>query len=446
MLHRIVPGLIAILVLVSPASTGIAGAARQDRPDVAKGAATADPLERLVGLPGGSDVAALAAQVGAQWIDSLGGLLPAAGPPLGVEEVALLRWAQPQAAKSGEHQLLNASVALFVEPNYTVRTPEVGGCGALPGGAGTQQCTVAFVDVTPTQGEFLGQSAVSAIGLRSMPPTLAGKETWVAVIDTGVDPTHPWLQGRLLGPGYDFLTNSVGGIDVPNGLDDDQDGWVDEAYGHGTHVSGLIALVDPSAKLIPYRVLDADGNGSAFDVARAIRRAAADGAHCINLSLGLSKESLAVRAAIESVHGGEDGGGDEGTVIVASAGNQGTLGIGSIARHEGTLAVAAVDSTGALAEFSNFGPEVDLVAPGVAVYSALPGGRFAWWSGTSMATAIASGCVSRIRSSFDEAKAKAAQDAILDAAASVQSQNPGLDDWLGDGLIDLEQAYSKLGS
>ncbi len=266
--------------------------------------------------------------------------------------------------------------------------------------------------------------------------SVAWAVTRVAVIDTGVDPSHPALVGRLAGPGYDFVRGSSGGYDARNFADDDGDGLIDEGYGHGTHVAGTITLIDPDALILPYRVLDSDGVGTAYDVAEAILAAENDGADVINLSLGLSEFSASVAAAIDSL--------DDDIAIVASAGNSGGFGVGQPARIDRVIAVAAVDPRGVRPAFASFGPEVDLVAPGVDIYGPMPEGQWATWSGSSMAAAVVSGAISRLHSWRMNEDPEEVADALVDTAQSVDTVNPGLAGFLGTGLLRIVPASLNL--
>ena len=93
--------------------------------------------------------------------------------------------------------------------------------------------------------------------------------------------------------GYDFVDNDLAPDEEANGLDDDGDGRVDELYGHGTHVAGIVHLVAPDARLLPLRVLNSDGRGNNFRTASAIVYATHRGADAINLSLGTPHQSAA---------------------------------------------------------------------------------------------------------------------------------------------------------
>lgn len=417
-------------LLVPPVT---AGGATQGGAGSAHSGGPADPVdlsERLVGIPVGMDANALAVAAGATMMDAFG---PATIPLCsgGPGEVARLSWPDPLSASSGSSTLMQSGVS-FCELNSLARPSETAGCGAS-GAVSAEQCTAAFYDGTPTEEEYDQQSFLSAIALDQVPDPLPGKQTLVAVIDTGIDPTHPAFANSIAAPGFDFLTNSPGGYDQPNGVDDDRDGVVDEAYGHGTHVTGLILVVDPSAQILPYRVLDADGNGTAYDVARAIYQAGLDGAQIINLSLGLSQTSQAVENALAGVT-------EDDVVVVTSAGNTGHLGVGALAASPRTIAVAAVDDLGVVAPFASYGPAVDVVAPGISLYSTMPGGQYAWWSGSSMSAAVVSGAVSRLWSSTVASETGESSDALQEGGVSVDALNPGEAGYLGSGLIHMGQA------
>ncbi len=213
--------------------------------------------------------------------------------------------------------------------------------------------------------------------------TQGSASTVIAVIDTGVDYTHPDLAPNMV-QGYNFVANNT------NPYDDN---------GHGSHVSGIaaaagnngygVAGVDWNAKVMPLKVLDAQGSGYDSDVARAIRYAADNGADVISMSLGGGGYSQTLQDAINYAY-------DKGVVIVAAAGNDGTNLISYPAAMDNVISVAALDSSDNLASFSNYGQGLDISAPGVAIYSTVPGG-FATYSGTSMATPVVSGAAALVR-------------------------------------------------
>ena len=264
------------------------------------------------------------------------------------------------------------------------------------------------------------------------------KSAPVAVIDTGVAADHPDLRGQI--------ANNIGEI-AGNGIDDDANRYIDDvagwdfvgddsvpedANGHGTHVAGTIAArgndgtgvvgVAPATRIIPLRVLDADGSGSLSDVVSAYGYAARNGARVVNLSLGGASPSRAERDAITAA---------PSVLFVAAAGNGGSDGLGDNNDVAGeypcaydlvnVLCVSASDQHDQLASFSNYGAtSVDLAAPGVNIFSdqppsstAAPG--YAFYDGTSMATPHVSGAAALALAFSPIASVEKVKQALLDA-------------------------------
>jgi len=193
----------------------------------------------------------------------------------------------------------------------------------------------------------------------------------VAVIDSGICADHPDLQGRIL-PGWDFVEDDA----IPQ-----------DASGHGCAVAGIIAAtsnngigmagIAPHARIMPLRVLDAQGLGTYSDVAAAIVYAVDNGAKIINLSLGGSFPSTVLEDAVNYAV-------SHNVLVIAAAGNTG----GNVlypAVYSGTIAVAAVDQNLQRSSFSSYGPEVDLLAPGRDILTLSPSGGYTMLSGTSFA-------------------------------------------------------------
>jgi subtilisin family serine protease len=233
---------------------------------------------------------------------------------------------------------------------------------------------------------WTGQPAANAAGLAEAHAASAGAGAVVAVLDTGVDLTHPALAGRLL-PGWDFVDDDGDPNEEPGGSDE-------SSYGHGTAVAGVVALVAPQARILPYRVLDTDGHGTVFVVAAAIQDAIVAGANVINLSLGTAQktESKLLKDTIKAAR-------QRGVLIVAAAGNDADDRKNYPAADKDVMSVAALGNQEAvepaaqenLADFSDWGGWVDVAAPGQDITSPAPGGRFARWNGTSLATPFVAG-------------------------------------------------------
>lgn len=245
-----------------------------------------------------------------------------------------------------------------------------------------------------------------------------GDAVVLGVIDTGVDWNHPELSNNIwTNPG-----------EIPdNGVDDDGNGYVDDVrgwdfvnndnnpmddHGHGTHVSGTIAAagnngigvagVSWSAKIMPLKFLDRWGSGSTSNAILAVQYATMMGARFTSNSWGGGAYSAALRDAIAAA-------GNAGMLFIAAAGNYGTDNDAYPLYPcsydlDNIISVAATDHNDALASFSCYGARsVDLGAPGVGIYSCLPGNSYGSASGTSMATPHVSGAVSLFWSKYPSA-------------------------------------------
>ncbi len=261
-----------------------------------------------------------------------------------------------------------------------------------------------FADVPDLGGNNWGADLVKAP--ESWAKGYTGKGVVVAVLDTGVDYNHQDLSSNI-------WTNSK---EIPgNGKDDDGNGYIDDYYGwnfdgnnnstldvngHGTHVSGTIAGVNNGygvtgiaydSKIMPVKVLDDEGSGSYSAIAKGIYYAVDNGADVINLSLGGGRSNDTLQKAIEYAS-------NKGVIVVMAAGNDGSSQPAYPARYADKygIAVGAVDQKKNLADFSNRAGAKQLTyvtAPGVNIYSTLPGNEYASYSGTSMATPHVAGVV-----------------------------------------------------
>ncbi|MCC6458149.1 MAG: S8 family serine peptidase [Caldilineaceae bacterium] len=227
--------------------------------------------------------------------------------------------------------------------------------------------------------EYAGQSAFQQVRLKPAGWSYRGEGVVVAVLDTGVYTPHEQFKGKLLLPGLDVISDDDDPSEIGPGL----------AWGHGTHVAGVIAAMAPAAKILPVRVLDENGRGNTFLLAYAIEWASQQpGVKVINLSLGTEFDSVILRSVIAETMA-------QGIVIVAAAGNNGSEQIQYPAGYPDVIGVTALDHGMHKATFANFGEGwVDIAAPGVGIMSTMvneQGPGYATWSGTSMATAFVSG-------------------------------------------------------
>ena len=255
-------------------------------------------------------------------------------------------------------------------------------------------------NATPTTHNYSKDSSYpdSALNLTAARGFNQGANTTVAVLDTGAQLDHPALKARFKGvPLYDFVDDDTNPSEPPLATSEQQ--LSQEVVGHGTHVAGIVNLVAPKANLMPLRVLDREGYGSIFHVAEAVSFANGKGADVINLSLGTPSWSLLLREKVDEAIG-------HGSVVVAAAGNYDSrqpqypagnrVPLPSVA--DGLLAVTSVDPAEAKSDFANYGTWVDIAAPGEEILSTYPVSRYAYWSGTSMATPFVAGEAALIHS------------------------------------------------
>jgi subtilisin family serine protease len=269
---------------------------------------------------------------------------------------------------------------MAVEPNFLFRDPE------------STRRRFVIVDRSPAVEKFTGQQAAITHGVAKAHTISNGSGSVVAIMDNGVDYCHPLLQGHLAAGGMDLVDGDLAPWETADGIDEDGDGEIDEAVGHGTFVASIVALAAPGARILPYRVLDDDGGGTAFNLALALADAIERGVDVINLSLAYRERSVVVDLLLEEAARRK-------IIVVAAAGNDGseTLPFPAIDSH--VLAVTALRGDGnGLAEFANRGATAELAAIGEDVYGALFGGEFGTSSGTSMAAPFAAAGAALVKS------------------------------------------------
>ncbi|GAA0315614.1 hypothetical protein GCM10008967_02720 [Bacillus carboniphilus] len=254
---------------------------------------------------------------------------------------------------------------------------------------------------------------------------LAGKHVVkVAVIDQGVDDNHPELKDKLI-PGY----NTVNPLRQPL------------ADYHGTHVAGIIGAekgnevggfgVNPNVEIMSIDVFNRQWGATDYAIAEGILYAVKNGAKVINMSLGSFMPSPVIEDAVKEAV-------KQNVVVVAAAGNTGDDTKSYPASYEGVISVGAVNDKKELAEFSTFGPSVDIVAPGDSIYAPLydyeKGSTYAELSGTSMASPIIAGVASLLLSKNPNLTPLQVEY-ILEKTADDLGSN-GFDATYGNGLVN----------
>lgn len=276
------------------------------------------------------------------------------------------------------------------------------------------------------------QWGLTSIGAPSVWKITRGAGITVAVIDSGSGP-HPDLDANLdAGRTMFGSIDSVGVSDIDN-------------YGHGSHVAGIIAAVAdnaiggsgvaPQSRILPIRVLDAQGSGDSKDVSKAVRFAVDSGVKVINLSLGGSTESMSLTTAIQYAV-------DRNVLVVAAAGNGAAE---SPPKWPGAsdlaIAVTAIDRNNGVTSFDQRGDYIDLAAPGVSILSTVSN-DYKIQSGTSMAAAFVTGAAALLFAAQPSITAAQVRDILQRTATDIGA--PGRDTTFGYGLINLVAAFAEL--
>ncbi len=290
-----------------------------------------------------------------------------------------------------------------------------------------------------------------------------GMTAVVAVIDTGIDPEHPALR-RVLTSGFDFIRNQPG---LPSELLDLDPATltifnpyttaildsianinpyttaildsgtasrltsrpVPAGFGHGTMVAGAVHLAAPNARIMPLKAFGGNGEATLYNVVRAIYYAEANGARVINMSLSFEEPSAALEEAVDFVSG-------RGAICVASAGNRGLETMVYPAGLQRVIGVASTNNADIRSVFSNHGDNlVTVAAPGEAILTPFPGGRYAAAWGTSFAAPLVAGGIALMLEVHREMNWERGRAALAEASP--------VEGNLGAGRVDLWRAVMK---
>ncbi|MDZ7374135.1 MAG: S8 family serine peptidase [candidate division KSB1 bacterium] len=310
----------------------------------------------------------------------------------------------------------------------------------------------------------------------------------IGIVDTGVDINHPdlaakiWTNTREIPNngrdddhngyaddvhGWDFVNGVPDPRPKPNGVDDDGDGMADDGTDHGTAMAGLAGAATHNGRgiagagfrctIMPVKSLSDEGSGSTSDLTNGIRYAIDNGAHVVNMSFGGGAASQTQRDVIEY-------GLSRNVVFVAAAGNSASDEEHYPSGYPGVLCVAATGFQGRLSSISNYGPTVDVAAPGgdfnvsppaeiISTAPYFPEYGFSQLyrartkegyltAGTSASAALVSGVAALVRSHFPSATWREVQQRIAGTCTNIDGLNPGYEGMIGDGLVNAYAAVA----
>lgn len=263
------------------------------------------------------------------------------------------------------------------------------------------------------------------IGATTAWDSSTGSAITIAILDSGVDASHPDLAGKLVA-GWNFYDNNSTTTDV---------------YGHGTKVAGSaaavtnnslgVAAVAGGAKIMPIRVTDTSGMGYLSYMASGITWAADHGARVANLSFQAAGGYSTIQSAAQYMK-------NKGGLVTTAAGNTGTA--QSFAYSDTNIVVSATDSSDNKASFSSYGNFVSVAAPGVSIYSTVKGGSYGAVSGTSFAAPVTAGVVALVMAANPSLSAGTVQNLLYSTAKDLGSA--GKDTTYGYGRINAAAAVA----
>ena len=313
---------------------------------------------------------------------------------------------------------------------------------------------IAHALATPNDTDFAQQWGLTQINAPTAWDTTTGSNSvTIALVDSGMDKTHPDLSSKVWTNPGEVAGNSID--DDNNGFVDDLNGWnfvngnnnPADDNGHGTLVAGIagaasnngigVAGVCWQCKLMPVKVMSAGGVANYSDIASGVLYAAQKGAKVINLSLGGSADSQTLHSAIQAAANTYN------VVVVAGAGNDNASANFYPAAYEEVLAVAGTDESDVHVSTSNYGAWVDVSAPGQNIHTTASGGGYATSSGTSLAAPFAAGLAGLLQSKNSTWSQALVRAQIVNTADNIEGLNPSYVGQLGGGRINAANAMGN---
>lgn len=321
-----------------------------------------------------------------------------------------------------------------------------------------QTGSVWVTDLGATTLAYNNQYAFGRLGFAQAHSRSQGAGVIMAIIDSGVDPTHEAVRGPITAWQWDFVDNDAFPLDAGDGIDNDNDGVIDDGVGHGTYVTSLVRLAAPDTRLMHLRVLDDEGSSNSFLLASAIHSAVDHGADIINVSVSTNFNSSMIEYAVARAKAA-------GVILIAAMGNDGAPTPSTTeypAASPESYAVCATDYLDIKGSFSNWGACADFSVCGVSslsatgdldltrsILGAVPGEGYAHWSGTSLSAALLSGAVALVRAQYPQwpnaavpmgAVADTVMGLLAGSADNIDAFNPNYVGLIGVGRVNAGSA------
>jgi len=278
----------------------------------------------------------------------------------------------------------------------------------------------------PNDPQYSNAWHLPKIGAPAAWDSTQGVGVTIAILDSGVDTTHPDLQSQIV-PGWNFYDNNNNVADV---------------HGHGTSVAGVAAAagnngvgtasVSFRSKIMPMRITDTSGNGYFSMMASALTWAADHGARVANISFHAVSTSATVDSAAQYMR-------SKGGIVVVSGGNTGAL--QTDPQRTSLTAVAATSTADGRTSFSSWGDHIDIAAPGVGLWTTTRGGGYDLVSGTSAAAPVVAGVYALMMSANPALQPAALDNALVSTALDLGTA--GYDQYFGHGRVNAAAAVSK---
>ena len=333
----------------------------------------------------------------------------------GYDDLWVLQYSSPQKAKAAYNSFLNNNAIEFVETDKVVNAvfSESLSDSFVPAELNDEETHLSWGP------EYIGADFLNNNIRLKQTET---KDTIVAVVDTGVDPDHPFLNGRVLPTRINTSTSGIRN----NSMDDN---------GHGTQVAGVIAdsTLD-NIYIQPYKVLDNYGAGTTLSLAAGINCAVEDKVDIINISVGFEEDSEVLKNAIDNAEIND-------ILVVSASGNDGTTKNYYPASYENVIKVTAINKSGIVTNFSTYGNGVDFAAPGFEIKTTTLNGGYIKTRGTSVAAPFVT-AVAAIIISYKETSSREEIIEILTNTCVKVSEHDSHQKY-GNGIINAPEEPDK---